>query len=265
MRTPRRLTTVGRNQKGLNEMNIAVIGWGSLIWCPGSLLIKSRWRSDGPMLPIEFARISGDGRLTLVVHSGAQDVQTYWALSALDSLGEARDNLRKREGAAKSSIGFVRANDDNPTPFPGTDELRKWLGDRHDLDGAIWTALDSNWRERRGRDFTAGDAIDHLSELERQRDEASLIYNKACEYIRNAPGAIRTEVRAILDGKADFKSAELARVLFEPEEESGAHTDTDSASFKPQAYSHYGLSRPRCRGCGGVRQDRGLNASAAIR
>lgn len=225
MRMPRRLTTVGRNQKGLNEMNIAVIGWGSLIWCPGSLLIKSRWRSDGPMLPIEFARISGDGRLTLVVHSGAQDVRTYWALSALDSLDEARDNLRKREGAAKSSIGFVRANEDNPGAFPGATVLQRWLNERHGLDGAIWTALETNWRERRGRDFTAGDAIDYLSELERQKDEASLRYNRACEYVRNAPDAIRTEVRALLVGKADFKSAELARVLFEPEEESGAHRD----------------------------------------
>jgi hypothetical protein len=51
---------------------IAVIGWGSLIWCPGILRTKSRWHSDGPALPIEFARISGDNRLSLVIHPGIE-------------------------------------------------------------------------------------------------------------------------------------------------------------------------------------------------
>lgn len=49
-------------------MAIAILGWGSLIWCPGNLRIRGPWRHDGPVLPIEFARISADGRLTLVVH-----------------------------------------------------------------------------------------------------------------------------------------------------------------------------------------------------
>ena len=26
-----------------------MLGWGSLIWCPGGLRIKTKWRSDGPM------------------------------------------------------------------------------------------------------------------------------------------------------------------------------------------------------------------------
>lgn len=32
-------------------MKIAVIAWGSLIWCPGSLQIGSWWHKDGPVLP----------------------------------------------------------------------------------------------------------------------------------------------------------------------------------------------------------------------
>ena len=31
-------------------MNIAVLGWGSLIWCPGQLKIKTPWHSGGPDL-----------------------------------------------------------------------------------------------------------------------------------------------------------------------------------------------------------------------
>jgi hypothetical protein len=52
-------------------MKIAVIGWGSLIWCPGSLRIQTAWHNDGPSLPIEFARILKDGRLTLVIRPGS--------------------------------------------------------------------------------------------------------------------------------------------------------------------------------------------------
>src|SRR5436190_1350463 len=79
-------------------MEIAVLGWGSLIWCPGSLRIKTKWRSDGPRLPIEFARISRDGRVTLVVLPGAEDQPVYWALSEFDDLHDARGNLKEREG-----------------------------------------------------------------------------------------------------------------------------------------------------------------------
>src|SRR5437870_1628490 len=83
----------------LDYMQIAVIGWGSLIWCPGCLRIKSRWHCDGPALPIEFARISGDKRLTLVIHPGSPeettpDQRTYWALSELENLTAARKNLQ---------------------------------------------------------------------------------------------------------------------------------------------------------------------------
>ena len=49
-------------------MQVAVIDWGSLISSPGILGLQSRWHHDGPPLPVEFARISRDNRLTLVIH-----------------------------------------------------------------------------------------------------------------------------------------------------------------------------------------------------
>lgn len=49
---------------------IACIGWGSLIWDRRNLDVDGVWRVDGPMLPVEFARQSGDGRVTLVLEQG---------------------------------------------------------------------------------------------------------------------------------------------------------------------------------------------------
>jgi hypothetical protein len=45
-------------------MRIAILAWGSLIWNPRYLPLASEWVLGGPVLPIEFARVSADGRLT---------------------------------------------------------------------------------------------------------------------------------------------------------------------------------------------------------
>jgi hypothetical protein len=58
-------------------MKIAVLGWGSLLWEQGVLRLASRWRTDGPWLPIEFARLSDRGRLTLVIHPESPAQQAY--------------------------------------------------------------------------------------------------------------------------------------------------------------------------------------------
>ncbi len=78
-------------------MKIACLGWGSLIWNPESLLIIREWFQDGPILPIEFARQSNDGRLTLVITENAQPVRTLWALMATTDLEIAKKSLLFRE------------------------------------------------------------------------------------------------------------------------------------------------------------------------
>ena len=64
-------------------MKIAILAWGSLIWQPKDLLLDTEfgWKEDGPILPIEFARISKDGRLTLVITKNGTKVPVLYALS----------------------------------------------------------------------------------------------------------------------------------------------------------------------------------------
>src|SRR2546427_8381122 len=66
---------------------------------------------DGPFLPIEFARQTSDGRLTLVLVRNQPTVplvRSLWALFSVSQLDVARQALADREGIQKE-----RANVEN--------------------------------------------------------------------------------------------------------------------------------------------------------
>ena len=73
-------------------------GWGSLIWKPGDLPIKGNWKEDGPLLPIEFARQSNDGRITLVLVPKYPLLNCCWIELDCNDFQEAQEALCKREG-----------------------------------------------------------------------------------------------------------------------------------------------------------------------
>lgn len=109
-------------------MKIAFLGWGSLIWDPRNLQITGSWETDGPLLPVEFARVSQDGILTLVLYP---DVSVLWARAAHRDLQQAIDNLRRREGTSTNRIGFLFIPDNCsrcnviPTSYPASDAGRR--------------------------------------------------------------------------------------------------------------------------------------------
>lgn len=198
------------------SMNIAVLGWGSLIWCPGSLRIKTRWRPDGPMLPIEFARMSEDGRLTLVINSGSADQPTYWALSEFMKVNEARNNLRAREHSRLRDIHDVDQNGSatDGAPREIVNKVTEWLARHQDVQAVVWTGLPSNWMAKRQRDFTPEDAVAFLSKLEAERDRAKATYERAREYVTNAPPLLDTAVRRVMRTRG-WEDAPLPMILFE--------------------------------------------------
>jgi len=192
-------------------MRIAVVGWGSLIWCPGSLRIRSRWSVDGPMLPIEFGRISGRYRVTLVIMPGAAPQQTFWGLSEFSSLSDAAENLRDREGTSRKYVHCLAADAEAEGLDAKVAEIvRRWLEERADLDAVVWTGLPSNWLEKREHNFTRDDVLAYLGEL-RQADKAG----GAEEYVRNTPASIRTEVRERIEAEFGWTATRLAPFLFE--------------------------------------------------
>lgn len=172
-------------------MKIAILGWGSLIWCPRELNFDLRWRKAGPKLPIEFARKSCDGRLTLVIYPTAKKVKTYWTLSTESTLKAAKEDLRKREGTSPKKIGFVSLQDvkqrcqfDESITRP----IQTWAKGKK-VDAVIWTDLESNFKDKCDKDFSEEAAIKYLKCLTGDRE------SKAKEYIVRAPEQTDTSLR----------------------------------------------------------------------
>lgn len=128
-------------------MKIAILGWGSLFWQPKELAFDKefRWKEDGPTLPIEFARISSNGRLTLVLTEKGTEVPTLYALSTHKTVNEAILNLAVREGSGRKSIGFYNKKEEKFSPeiFKFKQNIKNWI-EQTDFDAVIWTNLEDN-------------------------------------------------------------------------------------------------------------------------
>jgi hypothetical protein len=176
-------------------MTIGILGWGSLIWNPRDLPFSGKWQQDGPVLPIEFSRISDNGRLTLVIDErhGA-DVPTRYAPSPRPTLDEAVADLQRREGCPPENIGFVevatrrlspRAAERHPT---ACESIRAWAS-KKGFDAVVWTALGRRFKDRINVPFSPAAAVRYLQGLPAPQQESAL------EYIRNAPPEVMTPVR----------------------------------------------------------------------
>lgn len=157
---------------------IVCLGWGSLTWEPRELPIRRGWFNDGPMLPVEFRRISKDKRLTLVLDDDAAKVRSLWAVMDVSDLCSAREKLKAREGTCACNIGGWETDEQDPDKIKGLSEWAKGRG----IDAVVWTALG-------GTTTSYEEAVQHLRGLTRSDLE------RAKEYICKAPAQIDTAFR----------------------------------------------------------------------
>ena len=181
-------------------MKIAILGWGSLIWKPDNLAykIESNWSTDGPILPIEFARVSNDGRLTLVITDEGTEVTTLFAISSFDSLEQSILNLAIREGSSIANIGFYEKTNKqfSPSNFKYQKNIENWIEQNSNIDAVIWTNLSENWK------IKIKDRLQYLSSLDNTTSKI------AEEYIRKTPRQIKTKLRDEIEEKLNWKPLE---------------------------------------------------------
>ena len=167
----------------------ACLGWGSLIWEPGDLPTSHEWREDGPKLPLEFARKSNDGRMTLVVCEQGTECQTLWSTLSSTSVEEARGALAKREGLpSNKNAAFWTSS--GTSGHLGAGLVEAWAN-KLGFAGVVWTGLPpkSPVTEKNNDHPSIEDVISYLGSL----DGHSAI--RAEEYIRKAPKQIATAYR----------------------------------------------------------------------
>jgi hypothetical protein len=182
-------------------VKIAVVAWGSLIWDPLDLQAAADFAPNGPLLPIEFCRISRGGRLTLVIDETFGAVCTTHSVpSALQDLDSAIGNLRARENMRDAEgVGFVELGSGRRSRVAmqrhpdAVATIAAWA-QANGYDAAIWTALQSNFDEpdQGGEPFSVTAALRYLESLAGENADA---FAAALAYIRNAPSEVDTPVR----------------------------------------------------------------------
>lgn len=176
-------------------MKIGCLGWGSLVWEPRDPLVRRKWFSDGPLLPVEFCRESRDGRITLVLVPGRPCVRTFWAIFSTEVLDDAVERLRAREGILEENVSkhigrWVRGRQVDAEVDP---EIQDW-GSGMRLDAVLWTALPPRFNKHDGEVPSAQQVLDYLRDrcpYEKRRN--------AEQYIRRTPVQIDTEYRRLIE------------------------------------------------------------------
>lgn len=181
---------------------IAMLGWGSLIWDkrPEFDDRHGDWLPDGPLLPLEFSRISESrmGALTLVIDPDhGRDCTTAYAVSTRKDPEDAIADLRCREGTVMRRMGFWFADGSRTCkpPVPGT--IPTWA-QQNGFDVVVWTGLPSNFRDKKNEDLSTEAALRHLQNL---TSEGKAM---AATYVWRAPDLVQTDLRDALQAAPWF-------------------------------------------------------------
>ncbi len=142
-----------------------------------------------------------DGRVTLVIDPVAtSDVETYWCLLAVSTLGEAIRELAIREKISSSREGEwigAQMREDRTQDFGQASEKTRecvsaWLA-KSDLDALVWTALPLRAPGGNCVRPSAEQLLAHLESL------SGTALARAEEYIRRAPPAVISANRSLFE------------------------------------------------------------------
>lgn len=190
-------------------MTIAILAWGSLIWddnWPEFDKQRGDWLKDGPILPLEFSRVSAsrDKALTLVIDTvNGSDCKVMYAESRRTNPDDAIADLRDREGTIMNHMGFYLAKD--PTrkcvpPVPPS--IPVWASGKK-IEVVVWAGMPSNFPEKNAvkasTKFSVEAAVTHLQNITPKGKAA------AAEYVWRAPKLVVAPLRTRLEAEPWFE------------------------------------------------------------
>ena len=144
------------------------------------------------MLPVEFARVSRDGRLTLVLVEGVPVQPTLWAVSKTTTLEEAAADLQAREGCGSSGIGSWPQLHGRSHVSMHDAVIQAWAESKG-LEGVVWTSLGPKGPDGKLGLVSHDVRLDYLRTLIASGSEGA-----AREYIEEAPEQIGTPFREVV-------------------------------------------------------------------
>lgn len=162
--------------------------------------VQGEWNNDGPMLPIEFARQSNNGRITLVIVPDKISFSSYWTLLEVKDSYEAKEALRAREEIPTKNIDtdIGMWNDELNAESEIEIAIAKWAISKS-LSSVVWTALPPKFNGENNFIPTKEDVVKYLENLSPYKKE------KAKEYIVKAPKTISTEYRIYIEDQLGWK------------------------------------------------------------
>jgi hypothetical protein len=181
----------------------AIIGWGYLIWEPGSLDVDTNWYQDGPRLPVEFARFASGPRLLPVLVEGAPTQPAFWTLSRKATVLAAAGDLAVRESIFSHDVGYW-SRDENMRSSTGIDAIIGAWVESKGLDGAVWRAAEPNLPELSPGFPSERVRLDWLRRLIATGRAAA-----AQDYFERMPAQIRTPFQALVERELGWKAATI--------------------------------------------------------
>jgi len=162
-------------------MKIAYFAWGSLLWNSDGLDLQTHWKKTNIRLPLNFSRISdnGKGRLTLVIdNKDGVFNPIYYAITKITNLNTAIENLRSREGTITKYIGYInlKNNTSRYSERLSKEDIEsfKSFAIKNKIDAVVWTDLYPNFKN-----FSTDNALKYINKHKKD----VLLYNKMVEYI----------------------------------------------------------------------------------
>ena len=179
-------------------MKIAILGFGNLIKIKSKNLSIGKWQQSGPTLPLEFSRISKDGRLALVIdQKNGTDNTVFFALSRCKSLKNAVDQFQKHEKINFNRVGILDIKSKLQSECVARRpkillQIYSWAKDNK-IDAVIWNDLGVKFKSKVGYSYSVYNAFCYLNKLAASKKKFVI------KYIKSVPKEINTVFRTQLN------------------------------------------------------------------